>query len=80
MDEIKDIAEEGIANGIINNYTRDSNNIYIQFESGISYLFIPLEKGVLSGGEGGKILTVEPAKDSFGVMKESFVTFIDKIF
>lgn len=70
LDEIEDIAQNGIKEGIIKEYTKDKNNIYIEFSSGINYIFIPYQENKLNNGTGGKIATIEPADDTFGVRKE----------
>lgn len=80
LDDIEDITQTGKAEGIIKDYNRSEYNIYIEFSSGIKYMFIPMEEGKLSNGDGGKILTVEPVEDTFAVKKESLMTFINKYY
>ena len=78
LDEVTQVAEAGKGEGVIESYTRGDESVTVAFESGITYLFVPLEEDKLSAGAGGRILTVEPAQSSFGVKKESLMTFIDK--
>lgn len=80
LDDVEIIIKSGENEGVIENYTRDNGNIFIQFSSGINYIFIPLEEDKLSNGEGGQVLTLEPAENSFGVKKERLMTFIDKYY
>ena len=80
LDEIEDIAQNGIKEGIIKEYTKDKNNIYIEFSSGINYIFIPYQENKLNNGTGGKIATIEPADDTFGVRKERLMMLIDKYY
>lgn len=80
LDEIEDIAQNGIKEGIIKEYTKDKNNIYIEFSSGINYIFIPYQENKLNNGTGGKIATIDPADDTFGVRKERLMMLIDKYY
>lgn len=78
LEEIENIANEGKEKGDIENYVVDDNNIYIEFSSGIGYLFIPHEEQKLSNGKEGKILTVEPVENTLPVKNWRFITFLDK--
>lgn len=76
LDEVEKVAEQGVSDGVIDHYTRDDNNIFIVYTSGITNLFIPYQEGTLGGGDpittipsleptiGGKIITVEPLQHS----------------
>ena len=78
LDEVEDIVKSGQTKGIIKEYTRENDNIYVEFSSGIKYLFIPFDEENLSNGNGGKILTVEPEENSYAVRETKIMTFIDK--
>lgn len=67
LDEVEQIIRQGVDDGTIERYNRDDGSIYVKFSSGIPYLFIPQEEGVLSGGSGGKIITLEPNENDFTV-------------
>lgn len=80
LEEIESAIQHGMDRGIINSYSKENKNIHIQFTSGIQYIFIPYEEGILSNGIGGKIMTIQPVKDSYGVRLTNFLTFIDKLY
>lgn len=80
LEEIESAIHQGMDRGIIKSYSKENKNIHIQFTSGIQYIFIPYEEGTLSNGTGGKIMTIQPVKDSYGVRLTNFLTFIDKLY
>lgn len=67
LDEVEQLAQQGVSDGTIAYYNREDDNVFIKFASGIPYLFIPYEKDKLSGGGGGQILTIEPTADDYSV-------------
>lgn len=50
LDEVEKTVEQGVSDGLIDHYTRDDDNIFIVYESGITNLFIPYQEDTLSGG------------------------------
>lgn len=64
--------------GIIKAYNRDNENIYIEYKSGIKYLFVPHKKDVLGIGDDNNILTLEPNASDYGVSISLIRTWIDK--
>ena len=80
LDDVEEVVQKGKNEGVIKSYTRDSGNIFIEFSSGISYLFIPVEQDTLSNGEGEKILTVEPSENDISVNLTRMLTVIDKYY
>lgn len=97
LDEVEKTVEQGVSDGLIDHYTRDDDNIFIVYESGITNLFIPYQEDTLSGGGSvgksfaiiashiskpdtrKKIITVEPAKDSWMVSSSYGIAEIDAI-
>lgn len=67
LNEVEQLIQQGVSDGTIAYYNKEDDNIFIKFASGIPYLFIPYEKDVLSGGGGGRILTLEPNEDDYNV-------------
>lgn len=80
LDEVEKTVEQGVSDGLIDHYTRDDDNIFIVYESGITNLFIPYQEDTLSGENkgtatsyvskpaiGGKIITIEPVEDDVDV-------------
>lgn len=77
LDEVEQIVKEGRNEGTISDYNRDAGNIYIKFSSGIGYLFIPYEGNILSNGDGGRILTIEPENDAIAFKMRALFSLID---
>lgn len=80
LDEVEKTVEQGVSDGVIDHYTRDDDNIFIVYESGITNLFIPSQEDTFSGESkntatsyiskpaiGGEIITIEPTKDDWDV-------------
>lgn len=67
LDEVEQTVQKGVSEGVIEHYNREDDNIFIKFSSGIPYLFVPCEEGVLAGGGGGRILTLEPNENDYSV-------------
>ena len=62
--EVLNYVEDGKETGLIAEFSKEENCIYLEFSNGIGYMFVPNEKNILSTGEAKRIITIEPNKDS----------------
>lgn len=80
LDEVELIIQQGVSESVIADYNREDDNIYVKFTSGIQYIFVPYQEDVLSVGNGGQILTLEPNEDDYSVRWQSLVAWIDALY
>ena len=59
LDELAQLAEHEIKSGVLNNYSRGTDNILFEFHSGVPYYYSLDEEGVLSGNGLNEVMTVE---------------------
>ncbi len=78
INEVEIEVKNQLNNGKIQEYNRDTNNIYIKYQSGIEYVFIPHEENTLALGEDNNIITLEPNQDDYSVGISRFKAWIDK--
>lgn len=77
FDEVEELIQQGILDDAIESYNRDEYSIFIKFTSGIPYLFVPYQEGMLSSGGGGKILTLEPNENDYSVNQSRILAMLD---
>ena len=70
--ELSELAEQYKNKGILESYTLEETSIFMKFESGVGYLYTPINKEIMSGDQVGNILTVEP----YATSKEFIVHYI----
>lgn len=80
INEVEIEVKNQLNNGRIQEYNRDTNNIYIKYKSGIEYVFVPHEENALASGEDNNIITLEPNQDDYSVGISRLKAWIDKKF
>ena len=93
LDDVENFVAQGVSDGVIDHYTREDDNIFITYTSGITNLFIPYQEGTLSGTTaenstspksytpkpalGGNIITIEPNEDDLTVAQSYNIAKLD---
>lgn len=60
LKELSELADHYKNKGILKSYDLEETSIFMEFESGVGYFYTPTNREIMSGDQGGSILTVEP--------------------
>ena len=73
---VEDELQELIDNDVVEDYSRDDYCIYIEFTSGIKYLFIPPMENTLGGQGGVSVYGLEPSKNTMKFQIDTFLQML----
>lgn len=77
LDSIESVVKEAEMDGEVDHYTRDDNTVFVTFQSGLQYLYLPPLEGVLESGDGGEICLLEPTYGNFYTSRDTFFAQLD---
>ncbi len=63
--------------GLVDSYNRDSESIYIKYSNGIRSVFAPYRENMLSTGNRGRIVTLEPVEINDNINEKDYEKWVD---